>query len=399
MTRKVTLRALAALATAGAGAFAPTAAVAAPATFYVRQPTVTGVSNLTPESAVLSGAVDTGGSSLATFTLGPGTTELWENSFNISNSGASAATEYLDGIPRNGSTEAVPKTPPTGPTASYPNNGADDSSQVLFQYDPVADYNARGGPGSETGFAPEVDVPTAVGLSAVSVQIGSYPAATGGSGASQPLLPGTKYYYWIAQQAGATNAAESYNTYNGTTVTVNPTYGCMPTPYAAVTSPYSTYTATGTITGGTPSVTEPQIQGPCVFYYGGSNNYYQSPNGTFTTPKLGTVSFATNADVQGRTATLSAKDSSVEPAKGSVVLTIKHKGRTLAVASGAFGLVAGGTKLISLELTTAGVKALGSNSTSKSKSKSKSLSKLRTKLVYTTTTDQPTSSKAVWLIK
>ena len=75
MTRKVTRRALGVLALAGAGALAPTAAVAAPATFYVRQPTVTGVSNLTPESAVLSGAVDTGGSSLATFTLAPGATE------------------------------------------------------------------------------------------------------------------------------------------------------------------------------------------------------------------------------------------------------------------------------------------------------------------------------------
>ena len=110
-----------------------------------------------------------------------------------------------------------------------------------------------------------------------------------------------------------------------------------PQSYAAVTAPYSTYTATGTLTGGTPSVTKPQIQGPCVFYYGGSNNYYQSPNGTFTTPKLGTVSFATKADVQGNTATLSAKDSSVEGADGSVVLTIRHNGRTVAVASnGAF---------------------------------------------------------------
>ena len=41
-------------------------------------------------------------------------------------------------------------------------------------------------------------------------------------------------------------------------------------------------------------------QGPCIYYYGNTGGalYYQSPNGTFTTPKLGTVKIAKAGDGQ-----------------------------------------------------------------------------------------------------
>ncbi len=373
MTSKATRLAVVALTAAGAGALSASPAFASIPTFYVHQPSVTGVKHVTPESAVLTGAVETGANPLTTFTLGPGQTILWANSFNITNSGTSNATEHVDGLPASGSNAAIPDSSP-----SYTNSGANSYSQVVFEYDPFKDFTANGNnPGPNTMFAPEMDVPTAAGLSAASVKVGAYPAATGFTGGFTPLKPGTKYIYWITQQAGATTAAQSYNTYNGTTVTVNPTYSCLPTAYGTL--KYPGYTTSGTISG------QPQIQGPCVYVYGGGANYYTSNYKTFTTPKLGYVAFKRSATVSGGAAKVKATDHSVEAARGRLVLEGRAHHKLVSFAHGSFKIKAHRKRTITLTLTPAGKAALAKHSP------------LTTKLVYTSLTDQPTHSRHVKL--
>lgn len=381
MTSKATRSALVALTVVGAGAAAGASpAFASIPTFYVNQPKVTAVKHLTPESAVLTGSIDTGGNPLTTFTLAPGGTRLWANSFIISNTTTSPATEHVDGLPASGSSAQIPTS-----SGSYSNGGAENHSQVVFEYDRAKDFAANGNnPGPDTGFANEVDVPTASGLSAVKAKIGAYPASSGLVTGTLPLKPGTKYVYWITQQAGATTAAASYNTYGtSSSVTTNPTYSCLPTGYAAVTSPYDTYTSTGTITGD--GHTEPQIQGPCIYLFGGSALYYTSNYGTFTTPKLGFVSFQRKAMVSGHTASLKATNHSIEPARGTLVLEIRQHGKMVSVAHGAFKLHAHHAKTIDLTLTHAGMTALAKHSP------------LTTKVDYSSKTDQPTHSTHVTL--
>lgn len=380
MTSKVTRSALVALTVVGAGAMTASPAFASIPTFYVQQPAVKSVKHVTPESAVLIGAVDTGGNPPTTFTLAAGQSMEWANSLVITNSGTKTATEYVDGLPASGSNDMVPLSS----SSSFSNAGSDNYSQVVMEYDPLKDFRANGNnPGPETGFAPEIDVPTAAGLSAVSAKIGAYPAASGFVGGVEPLKPGTKYVYWITQQAGSTTAAQSYNTYNGSSVTTNPTWSCMPTAYAAVTSPYKTYSSSGTITGG--GTTEPQIQGPCIYQYGGSANYYTSNYKTFTTPKLGYVAFQRAAMVSGGTASLKAIDHSVEAARGTLVLEVRKHNKLVSVAHGRFKVPAHGHKMIKLRLTKAGTAALAKTSP------------LTTKVAYTSRTDQPTHTHRITL--
>jgi hypothetical protein len=238
----------------------------------------------------------------------------------------------------------------------------------VFEYDPVSDFNANGGtPGPDTSFAPEVDVPTASGLSPVSTTIGAYPASSTDKTGQSPLLPNTAYYYFIIQQAGVTSGAEDVNTYNGTTVTTNPTYSCQPYSLVAANPVYSTYTTTGTLSGGVTSsggpaqtVPQPQIQGPCVFYFGSGNNYYQSPNGMFKTPALGTVSFG-KATLSGKAVSVTVSNKSVEPASGVVTLSLGGA----AVGTGHFKVAANGSGTVKVTLNGKGVSAAGTGATAK----------------------------------
>ena len=388
MASKVTRTCLIAVSAVGASGLVAVSAQAAPPTIptaLVNQPAVSGVTDVTPESATLTGVIDTGGNPGTTFTLPPNTTLNWDNSFNLTTT-TTAATEHVDGLPSDGS-DALYATSSASEVLN--NTGENNYSTVLFEYDPASDYAANGdNPGPETGFATEENVSTYPGLSPVSATVGAYPAATA-SGLSGPLTPGTKYDYFIVQQAGATDSGLTINTYTpGSATGVNPTYSCFPLTYIAATSPYSGYTTTGTLSGGVtatggPAQTtaQPEIQGPCVYYYGGGSNYYDSNVGTFTTPKLGSVSVGNGTITEAGAATVVLSDQSVEPAKGSLLLI--HAGKP--VGGVKFTVAAQASKPLALNLTGYGKRlvALGEKFTSK--------------LVYTTTTDQPTTTKSITL--
>ena len=393
MASKVTRTCLIALSAVGASGLVAVSAEAAPPTIptaLVNQPAVAGATDITPESATLTGVIDTGGNPGTTFVVPANTTLTWDNSFNLITTSASA-TEHVDGLPSTGSDMAYP----TSSSSEVLNNsGEDNYSTVLFEADPASDYAANGdNPGPETVDANEVNVPTYPGLSAVSAKVGAYPAASS-TGLSGPLKPGTKYDYFLVQQAGATTSGVTINTYTpGSATGVNPTYACYPLNYVAATSPYSGYTATGTLSGGVtatggPAQTTPQpeIQGPCVYYYGGSSNYYESILGTFTTPKLGSVTVTGAAVVIAKTAAKSAavvsvKDQSVEPAKGTLALVYAGK----IVGTTKFTVAAQASKPLALSLTGYGKKLVAKGK------------RFTSKLVYTTTTDQPTTTKSVTL--
>ncbi len=387
MASKVTRTCLIAVSALGtSGLVAVSAAEAAPPTIptaLVNQPQVAGANSVTPESAVLSGVVDTGGNPQTSFTLPANTTLTWDNSFNLITTTA-AAKEYVDGLPSDGSSMAYP----TSSTSEVLNNsGENNYSTVLFEADPTADYTANGDNfGPQTVDAAEVNVSTYPGLSSVSAEVGGYPAAKADP-LSGPLKPGTAYTYGIIQQAGATDSGVTINTYTPGTSGVNPTYSCYPLDYVAATSPYSGYTATGTLSGGVTSTggpaqtnPEPEIQGPCVYYYGGGSNYYNSPVGTFTTPSLGTVAFSAGSVTATRAAVVVA-DRSVEAARGT--LELDYSGKSIGTSK--YVLAAKSTKTLVLTLTSYGRKVLASGR------------QITAKVVNTTTTDQPTATKSLTL--
>ncbi len=437
MTSRFSRIALAATCTAGIGGLVAGPAAAA-VNNYVVQPAVTGVSSLTPESAVLSGAIDTGGDPAVAFSVST-TNPLVFGGLTISGGSATPSTEILNGIPLN---------------AGY-------FSTALFEADPLSDYTASGNQaGPETVTAANVEVPTTTGLSPVNAEIGAYPAAT--STGTSPLTPGTQYVYWLVEQVGETDQATTVNEYSATdlanwingsgTITaegfasssnvgandeaawaagtagtkyagdptdpttipgsiVNPDYSCVldstiaantnagwqaelaatKDPVAAGSSsiggtalPYGVASASSSGAFTATSGQEPAEQGPCVAFYGGnSTNFYTSPIGYFTTPPLGTVVFGSKATVKGKTATLTVSDKSVEKAAGTITLSVK-KGKKV-VASGKFSVAAGGSGSLKLKLTSAGSSALASGKP------------LVASLALTSTTDQPTSTKKVTL--
>lgn len=364
MTSKLSRSALiAAIAVGASGLVAVPAASAADTQYYVNSPVVSGATNVTPESVVLNGVVDTGGSPGIEFPVAgtPGglTTLPWVGGVNIINSTGlgTAASEnfWIEGLPDNGSNNLV-----TIGTKQFSNAGADNYSNVEFEVDPVADYNANGStPGSETVFGDSMQVPTQQGLTAVHAAMGAFGMKAQANSSQSPLKPGTKYYYWIVDQAGTTDNAEDVNT--GTAA--SPSYSCYPNAYVAA------FLAADT------------VQGPCVYQYGNNNgvDFYQSPNGTFTTPKLGKIAIGANAKVNGGRAMLSVADMSGFRASGQIQL--KRGGRV--IASTRFNLAPGARRMLSLTLNGKGMKAAKSHA--------------KAELVLTSEYDQPTSTKQVRL--
>jgi hypothetical protein len=416
------------LVAASAQAAAVTTAGVSTANYYVNGPTVAGVSNLTPESVVLNGAVDTGGSPMTTLSVPAGQTLLWQNALTIGSLTSTAAQTFdVDGLPVSGSDSPVSVTVNdalvSANSQSFPsvsNGGADDYSNVTFEYDPVKDYVANGDtPGPELQFANEVEVPTAAGISPVSSSVGAFGINAQNNSGNTPLTPGTAYDYWIVSQAGATDAAESINIaqwYNttgsaaGTTSASsfvpdpNPTYKCYPDAAIAEDPTLASYTSSNQITyGGT---TAPEIQGPCVYFYGNTGGalYYTSPTGQFTTPALGKLNISAKASVSQSKAVLTVTDASGYKAGGNIELTTSS-GKEL--ASGNFSLAANVKGAVTLKLTAAGKKLIdvkakpGKKATKKHKAvKGKPATVktgIKTKLVLTSNWDQTTSTKSVTL--
>lgn len=337
------------------------------ANYYVNNPAIGPASNVTPESATISASIDTGGSMESLLPV-PSSGVLWSPNITIAgeywNDGTApslaaagpSAKNYapINGIPVSGSIADVSATitdaatsnggvnePGIGAKSGVPqavsNAGADDYSDVTFEYDPVADYVANGDvPGPEVQFAQDIQVPTTAGVSNVSTMIGAFGQAAQNSSGNTPLKPGTHYYYWIVQQAGGTDQATNVNVSAWTGATAgtpaapaNNSYKCYPNAAIMADPTLASYMAPGaTVTyGGT---TLPASQGPCIYYYGDTSGatYYQSPNGEFTTPALGKVAIARKAiAATGKkpSATVEIANASGYKASGTVDLTIGGK--------------------------------------------------------------------------
>ena len=106
----------------------------------------------------------------------------------------------------------------------------------------------------------------------------------------------------------------------------NNSYKCYPNAAIAADPTLESYTAPGAVVsyGGT---SLPADQGPCIYYFGdtGGALYYQSPNGTFTTPKLGAVKIASKAAVKGKIVALGVVNASAFKASGTLDLTLGRK--------------------------------------------------------------------------
>lgn len=213
-----------------------------------------------------------------------------------------------------------------------------------------------------------VDVPTVDGFAPVSTSLGAFGLAAENSTGNTPLVPNTKYVYWITDQAGATDAAQSVNVFNpkaaNASESENPDYECLPNSYISANSYLSTLTTAGTVSGGVSSTTtnaaqttpQPEIQGPCVYVYGNTNGngIYTSPPGEFTTSALGELSIGSIAKVDDSKASVSIIDKSTFKASGTLEVDDSNGNK---LASGTFGLAAGKSGTVKLKLTSAGVKA------------------------------------------
>ncbi len=254
MTSKVSRAALIAAIAVGASGLVAVPAQAAfqAGTGLVNQPIVTGASQITPESALITGAVDTGGfnqpnDATATTTAGGYSVPvnlgvLWDGGVPGTGFLTTTSSITIDGIPLT-----TPNTSGT-PVPTY--------SAVWVEYDPVADYVASGNtPGPETQIAPEEDIDTSTSpyTSIPAIEIGGYPASSAESNGQTPLTPGTAYYYWIVQQTDETTAATNidafdpvdlYDFLDGSTTT--PPAGSGAVSGAAGSNPQLTGTATGT---------------------------------------------------------------------------------------------------------------------------------------------------------
>lgn len=401
MTSKFSRAALIASLAVGAGGLVAAPAEAANGistpNYYVNNPAVTGASSVTPESAVVSGAIDTGGNPETLLPVPTGGL-TWEPNVVIGGGikwSDNTTGNYVpvDGIPVSGSNSNVSVTvTDSGDTAisgvprAVSNGGADNYSDVTFVYDPVSDYVANGdNPGVDVASALAIEVPTTTGISSVSTTIGAFGQAAQSNTSAAPLVPGTKYYYWIQQVPGATDAATNINisqwagNKDSSGNPANNSYKCYPNAAIAADPTLSSYTTSTMITYG--GQTLPAIQAPCTYYYGNTGGAitYQSPLGEFTTPKLGKLVIAHSAKVTGSSATLAISNASAFKASGTIQLT---KG-SATLASAKFGLAANGKAVVKLKLTAKGRKALEHHTVAK--------------LALTSNWDQPTSTKSVKL--
>jgi hypothetical protein len=397
------------------------------ANYYVNNPAVGPASTITPESAIVSASIDTGGnfesvlpvssngltwSPIAGITITP---ESWNDgtapSLTVSKTPSYAP---VDGIPVTGSNSNVSVTitdtaisnggvndPGIGSESGVPqvisNAAADNYSDVTFEYDPVSDYVANGDlPGPATQTVPDVQVPTAAGLSTVQTTLGAFGQAAQNNTGNTPLTPGTKYYYWVVQQAGATDQASNIdvaawvgNTSGTPAAPANNSYKCYPNVAIAADPTLAAYTAPGaTVNYG--GQTLPADQGPCIYYYGNTGGalYYQSPNGEFTTPAIGKVKIGAKATVSGSSASITVTDSSAYKAGGTIDLL---DGKKLA-GTAKFSLQPKGKGSFKIKLTAKGKKALASNA----KLKVAAISQTAT-IASISSWDQPFSGKSVKL--
>ncbi len=422
MTRLVTRAALIAGIAIGASGLVALPAEAAngvaTANYYVNNPAIGPASNLTPESALVTASIDTGGSPESLLPVSAAgllwsgtagitiTSEKWND--NTANSTATNSGSYapIDGIPDSGSSSNVSVTitdtaisnggvndpgigAKSGVAQPIANAGADNYSDVTFEYDPVSDFVASGNtPGPQTQFAQDVQVPTTAGVSTVQTEVGAFGLAAQNNTGNTPLTPGTKYYYWVVQQAGGTDQATNVNVaaWTGNTsgtpaVAANNSYKCYPNVAIAADPTLESYVQSGaTVNYGGQSL--PASQGPCIYYYGNTGGalYYQSPNGEFTTPKLGTLTIGKSAVVVGKKGAVAIANKSTYKASGTVQLTTK-RGKVL--ANGKFSLQASKVGKITLALTNAGVTAAKKHQT--------------TKLVLTSNWGQHSSTKSIKL--
>lgn len=360
-------------------------------TYYVQNPVIGAASNLTPESAVVSGVIDTGGDPEALLPV-PAAGLTWDGSIAIAGGVQWSDNETgnyvpLSGIPTDGSSANVSVTVtdasanPSAPVISAVSNaGADNFSTVTFEYDPVTDYVKSGDqPGSATQFSEGVNVPTTTGLSSVATTIGAFGRAAQDNTTNSPLKPSTDYYYWLVQQPGGTDAATSVNVAQWAAQPSNPTDVCLPNVAIAKDKTLAAYSASKNIT--VDGTTAAQLEGPCVYYYG-SNVNYQSPNGEFTTPALGRLDISRSGKVSGRKATITVTNTSAYKASGSLELDSTYGNE---LASGNFSVGPKGTKKVTLKLTSTGVTA--------AKQGKKAL------LTLTSNWDQATPTRSIKLIE
>jgi hypothetical protein len=394
------------------------------ANYYVNNPAIGSASAITPESATVSASIDTGGSFESIIPVSSSglvwspianigmTAEKWNDGTapSLTTTGSYAP---IDGIPVSGANSDVsvtitdakisnggvndPGISNSGTPRAISNAAADDYSDVTFEYDPVSDYDANGDlPGPETNQAQDIQVPTVAGLSSVSATIGAFGQAAQSNTGSTPLTPGTKYYYWVVQQAGATSQASNVdvaawvgNTSGSPAAPANNSYKCYPNVAIQADPTLASYLAPGAVVnyGGT---SLPADQGPCIYYYGdtGGALYYQSPNGSFTTPAIGSVKIGAKATVSGTSASVTVTDSSAYKAGGTIDLL---DGKKLA-GTAKFSLQPKGKGSFKIKLTAKGKKALKSNA----KLKVAAVSQTAT-IASVSSWDQPFSGKSVKL--
>ena len=395
------------------------------ANYYVNNPAIGPAANLTPESALVSASIDTGGSPESLLPV-PSTGLLWSSIGGITISGekwddgtaASLTTtgNYapIDGIPVSGSNSNVGVTitdnaitnggvtdPGIGAKSGVPqpisNGGADNYSDITFEYDPVSDYTANGGtPGSQVQFAQDIQVPTTAGVSNVTATLGAFGQAAQNDSGNTPLMPGTKYYYWVIQQAGGTDAASNINASAWTGATsgtpaapANNSYKCYPNAAIEADPTLASYLTPGaTVNYG--GQTLPADQGPCIYYYGDVSGatYYQSPNGVFTTPAIGKVVIAHSTVSTGAAPMLKVTDASAYKASGTIALTVKGK----LAGTAKFSLQPRRHGMFKIVLNGRGRKALASGKVAKVAPVSQSAS-----VASVSTWDQPLVGKSVKL--
>ncbi len=396
------------------------------ANYYVNNPGIGAASSITPESAVVSASIDTGGSTESLLPI-PAAGLTWSSIANIAipsgekwdDNTAPTLTKSgsyvpIDGLPVSGSNSDVSVTitdtaisnsgvtdtgigAKSGVPQPISNGGADSYSDVTFEYDPVSDYTANSDlPGPETNQAQDIQVPTTGGLSSVSTTLGAFGQAAQNNTGNSPLTPGTKYYYWIVQQAGATDQASNINVsaWTGNTsgtpaAPANNSYKCYPNAAIAADPTLQTYTAPGAVVnyGGQSLAAD---QGPCIYYYGNTGGalYYQSPNGTFTTPALGKVKIGAKATATAKGADLALTNASAYKASGKVELTVGGK----LAGTAKFSLQPKGKGTFKVVLTSKGKAALSGKKTAKVAPISAGAN-----VASTSNWDQPFSGKSVKL--